>query len=251
MDSEKIELVSSDRGKIIISLSTFNKIRNEQLESIMEGGKKSRILKLPYPTEVVARVVNYLRTDDPQLKSLNNSFQLYDLSRKYSIKILSRKCEKFIIDQLNMKNVCAIHDFACKMDLSQIQHRCWKIFDTYWTEIFEGDDFKSCETTTIHRLVSRPLYTSMSEVDIFLAVYNWIEEKCKREMGTSFVQMDENAKKKKYREELEPFLEKIRFLAMNKQELINKIFKLNLFTEEEEKFILVCKETKNFSDLFI
>ncbi|XP_023240577.1 uncharacterized protein LOC111639032 [Centruroides sculpturatus] len=247
MDSEKIELVSSDRGKIIISLSTFNKIRNEQLESIIEGGKKSSILKLPYPTEVVARVVNYLRTDDPQLKSLDNSFQLYDLSRKYSIKILSRKCEKFIIDQLNMKNVCAIYDFVCKMNLSQIQHRCWKIFDTYWTEIFEGEDFKSCETTTIDRLVSRPLYTSMSEVDIFLAVYNWIEEKCKREMGTSFVQMDENAKKEKYREELKPFIEKIRFLAMSKQELINKIFKLYLFTEEEEKFILVCKETKNFS----
>ncbi|XP_023211426.1 uncharacterized protein LOC111614282 [Centruroides sculpturatus] len=248
MDSETIELVPSDGDKILISSSTFNKIRNEQLESIMERGKNSRILKLPYPTVVVARMVNYLSTDDPQLKSLDSGFQLYDLSKKYSIKILNRKCEKFIIDRLSMKNVCAIHDFACKMNLSQIQHRCRKIFDTYWTEIFEGDDFKSCETTTIDRLVSRPLYTSMDEVDIFLAVYKWMKEKCKREMGTSFVQINENAKKQKYREELQPFLEKIRFLAMSKQELINKVFKLNLFTEEEEKSILVCKETKNFSD---
>ncbi|XP_023211503.1 uncharacterized protein LOC111614360 [Centruroides sculpturatus] len=185
MDSETIELVPSDVGKILISSSTFNKIRNEQLESIMERGKNSRILKLPYLTEVVARMVNYLSTDDTHLKSLGSGFQLYDLSIKYSIKILNRKCEKFIIDRLGTKNVCAIHDFACKMNLSQIQHRCWKIFDTYWTEIFEGDDFKSCETTTIDRLVSRPLYTSMDELDIFLAVYKWLEEKIKREMGTS------------------------------------------------------------------
>ncbi|XP_067141889.1 uncharacterized protein [Centruroides vittatus] len=248
MDSETIELLPSDGGKILISSSTFNKIRNEQLESIMERGKNSRILKLPYPTEVVARVVNYLHTNDPQLKSLNNAFQLYDLSRKYSIRILSRKCEEFIIDLLSKKNVCAIYDFACKMNLSQIEYSCWKIFDTYWPEIFEGEDFKSCETTTIDRLVSRPLYTSMDEVDIFFAVYKWIEEKTKREMGTSFVQMDENAKKQKYREELQPFLKKIRFLAMSKWELINKVFKLNLFSEEEEKSILVCKETKNVSD---
>ncbi|XP_023239453.1 BTB/POZ domain-containing protein 6-like [Centruroides sculpturatus] len=238
MDSERIELVSSDEDKISISSSNFDKIRNEQLESIIERREGSRMLKLPYPKEVVALVVNYLRTNNPQLKSLNDSFQLYDLNKKYSIDVLCRKCEDYIKVRLCKEDVCAIYDFACRMNHTFLQHRCWKIFDTHCPEIFEGEDFKSCGTTTIHRIVSRPLYTRMSEVDIFLAVYNWIEEKCKREMGTSFVQMDENAKKQKYREELKPFLEKIRFLAMGKQELINKIFKLNLFTKKEKKSIL-------------
>ncbi|XP_023242003.1 uncharacterized protein LOC111640234 [Centruroides sculpturatus] len=167
--------------------------------------------------------------------------------KRYEIKMLSTICESYIIDQLSKKNVCAIHDFACKMNSTRIQHRCWEIFDTYWQEIFEGEDFKSCDTATIDRLVSRPLYTSMDEVDIFLAVYEWIEEKTKREMRPSFVQMNETSKKRKYREEMQPFLEKIRFLAMNKQELTNKIFKFNIFTDEEEKSILLCQETRNYS----
>ncbi|XP_067141887.1 uncharacterized protein [Centruroides vittatus] len=248
MDSKIIALLPSDGGKIFISESTFDKIRNEQLESMMESREDSRILKFPYPTEVVARVVNYLDTNDPQIKSLKNGFHLYHLSRNYEIKILSIKCQEYIVEQLSEKNVCLIHDFACKMNLIQIQYHCWKIFDSYWREIFEGEDFKSCGTTTIDRLVSRPLYTSMSEVDIFLAVYKWIEEKIKREMGTSFAEMDDNAKKQKYREEMQPFLKKIRFLAMNKVELINNIFKLHLLTKEEEKSIVICMETQNFSD---
>ncbi|XP_067141465.1 uncharacterized protein [Centruroides vittatus] len=248
MGSQRIELLSSDGGKIFISESTFDKIRNEQLEFIIERGISSRILKFPYPTEVVARVVNYLDKADPQIISLSNGFQLYDLSKSYGIKMLSTICEKYVIDQLCEKNVCEIHDFACKMYLTQIQRRCWEIFDTYWPEIFQGEDFKSCGIATIYRLVSRPLYTSMDEVDICLAVYKWVEEKTKRKMGTSFVEMDETARKLKYREEMRPFLERIRFLAMNKEKLINKIFKLGLFSREEEISILLCKEMKNFSN---
>ncbi|XP_023212292.1 uncharacterized protein LOC111615125 [Centruroides sculpturatus] len=176
--------------------------------------------------------------DSFRLESLRNAMDIYGISKRYRIEKLFVECQSFIIYDLNLSNVCRIHDFACEQMDRWLQYHCWEFFDEEWKEIFLADDFLQCKRTTIDRLLSRPVYESLTEVSLFLAVYNWVKVRLQRRAEVSGeLPPNDATQMERCRINMEPFIPKIRFLAMSEKELRNVVFPLNCLSEVEKQSI--------------
>ncbi|XP_023216479.1 uncharacterized protein LOC111619064 [Centruroides sculpturatus] len=203
---------------------------------------------MPYRIETIRQFVTYVQTDDPGLTSITHAFDLYKLSLRYELDNLRLKCRSYIIQKINLHTVCAIHDFAREIDNLLITYYCWQAFDKHGERLFATVDFMCCKIATIDRLLSRAIYESVSEVRLFQAVYDWSIEEIKRKLGAdNFYSMNEESKRNAIRNVMEQFIGKVRFLAMNENELQNFVFKMNLLSELEKSHIWHAFKTGNYS----
>ncbi|XP_067118183.1 uncharacterized protein [Centruroides vittatus] len=181
--------------------------------------------------DTIRHFVTYVQTDDPGLTCITRAFDLYHLSLRYELENLRLKCRSFIIQQINVHTVCSIHDFARMIGDLVITYYCWRAFDKHGERLFRTVDFMTCKIATIDRLLSRGIYESVSELRLLQAVYHWSEEEVQRKLGADkFYSMNEESKRNVIRNVMEPFIGKIRFLAMNEHELQYCVYTLNLLT---------------------
>ncbi|XP_023229335.1 uncharacterized protein LOC111629679 [Centruroides sculpturatus] len=238
ISSSKILIRNAENEEIIISVAHLNKVLNRQLEHHITYFENSKVLFMPYPIQIIRLFVTYVRTDDPGLTSITHAFHLYHLSLRYELENLRKKCRSFIIRQIYLNNVCAIHDFARKIGDLLITYYCWQAFDEHGERLFTTDDFMCCKIATIDRLLSRPIYESVRELRLLQAVYQWSIEEVKRKLGAdNFHAMNEESKRNAIRNVMEPFIENVRFLAMDEDELQSCVFTMNLLSEEEKSHI--------------
>ncbi|XP_023239450.1 uncharacterized protein LOC111638050 [Centruroides sculpturatus] len=193
---------------------------------------------MPYLIHTIRQFVTYLQTDDPGLTSFTHAFDLYKLSLRYELNDLRKKCRSFIIRQINLHTVCSIHDFACEIDDLTITYYCWLAIDQFGERLLTTVDFICCKIATIDRLLSRAIYESVSELRLLEAVYQWSIDEVKRKLGACcFLSMNEESKRNVIRNVMKPFIRKVRFLAMNEDELRSCVFKMNLLSEVEKSHI--------------
>ncbi|XP_023240567.1 uncharacterized protein LOC111639020 [Centruroides sculpturatus] len=205
---------------------------------------------MPYPIENIRQFVTYVQTDDPGLTSFTHAFDLYHLSLRYELDHLRKKCRSFIIRQINLHTVCAIHlcDFAREIDDQVITYYCWIAFNQHGGKLFTTVDFMCCKIATIDRLLSRAIYESVSELRLLRAVYQWSIEEVKRKLGAdNFHSMNEESKRNEIRNVMKPFIGKVRFLAMNEDELQSCVFTMNLLNEVKKNHIWRAFKTVNYS----
>ncbi|XP_023239446.1 uncharacterized protein LOC111638046 [Centruroides sculpturatus] len=238
ISSSGIRIRNEENEEIIISEAQLNKVLNRQLELLITYVESSKVLFMPYRIETIRQFVNYVQTDDPGLTSITHAFDLYKLSLRYELDNLRLKCRSFIIQQINLHTVCAIHDFAREIGDLLITYYCWQAFDKHGERLFATVDFMCCKIATIDRLLSRAIYESVSEVRLFEAVYDWSIEEIKRKLGACcFLSMNEKSKRNEIRNVMNLFIGKVRFLAMNENELQRFVFKMNLLSELEKSHI--------------
>ncbi|XP_023221951.1 uncharacterized protein LOC111623558 isoform X2 [Centruroides sculpturatus] len=172
---------------------------------------------------------------------------MYRISIEYQIENLRKQCRQCLINAISGENVCRIHDFACQQDDKLIQYYCWRTFDAHWKEVFNGDDFLRCQRTTIDRLLSRPVYLSLTEGNLFSAVYKWVTEEVKRGSASR------DAFNERCRTAMEPFVSKIRFLSMSLNEFSRHVVPTNYLNDEEKESIrsgLTSNELTNYPERF-
>ncbi|XP_067123252.1 uncharacterized protein [Centruroides vittatus] len=203
---------------------------------------------MPYPMDTIRQFVTYVQTDDPGLTCITRAFDLYHLSLRYELENLRLKCRSFIIQKIDLHTVCSIHDFSRVIGDLVISYSCWQAFDEHGERLFTTADFMSCKIATIDRLVSRGIYESVSELRLLQAVYQWSEEEVKRKLGAdNFHSMNKESTKNIIRNVMEPFIGKIRFLAMNEHELQSCFYTLNLLTGAEKGHIWHAFKTGDYS----
>ncbi|XP_023244080.1 uncharacterized protein LOC111642047 [Centruroides sculpturatus] len=203
---------------------------------------------MPYPIETIRQFVTFLQTDDPGLTSYKHAFDLYHLSLRYELENLRKKCRSFIIRQINLHTVCLIHDFAREIGDLFIIYFCWIAFNQYGGRLFTTVDFMCCKIATIDRLLSRAIYESVSELRLLRAVHYWSIEEVKRKLGAdNFHSMNEESKRNAIRNVMKPFIGKVRFLAMDEDELQSCVFTMNLLNEVEKSHIWRAFKTVNYS----
>ncbi|XP_023237435.1 uncharacterized protein LOC111636417 [Centruroides sculpturatus] len=233
ISSSEIQIQNKENEEIIISEAQLNKVFNRHLELIITYVENSKLLFMPYPIETIRQFVTYVQTDDPGLTSIIHAFDLYHLSLRYELDHLRKKCRSFIIRKINLNTVCAIHDFAPEIGDLLITYYCWQAFDYHGERPFTTVDFMCCRITTIDRLLSRAIYESVSELRLLQAVYQWSIEEVKRKLGTdNFHSMNEESERNTIRNVMKPFIEKVRFFSMNKDELQSCVYTLNLLHEQ-------------------
>ncbi|XP_023240563.1 uncharacterized protein LOC111639016 [Centruroides sculpturatus] len=236
--SSEIRIRNGKDEEIIISEAELNKVLNRQLQHHIIYFENSKLLLMPFPILIISQFVTYLQTDDPGLTSFTHAFDLYKLSLRYELDDLRKKCRLFIIRQINLNTVCAIHDFAREIDDLTIVYYCWIAFNQHGERLFKTVDFMCCKIATIDRLLSRAIYESVSESLLLHAVYKWSKEEVKRKLGAdNFHSMYEETKRNVIRNVMEPFIGKVRFLAMNEEELQSFVFKMNLLSQVEKSHI--------------
>ncbi|XP_023229334.1 uncharacterized protein LOC111629678 [Centruroides sculpturatus] len=234
----EIRIQNVKKEEIIISEAELNKVLNRHLELLITDFENSKVLFMPYPIETIRQFVTYVQTDDPGLTSFTHAFDLYHLSLRYELENLKKKCRSFIIRQIKLHTVCAIHDFAYKIGDLVITYHCWQSFDEHGERLFTTVDFMCCKIATIDRLLSRAIYESVSEFRLLQAVYHWSIEEVQRKSGAdNFHSMNEESKRNEVRNVMEPFIGKVRFLAMNEDELLSYVFTMNLLSKVEKSHI--------------
>ncbi|XP_023239459.1 uncharacterized protein LOC111638059 [Centruroides sculpturatus] len=237
VSSSEILIQNKENEEIIITEAELNKVLNRQLEHHIIYFENSKVLFMLYPIETIKQFVTYVRTDDPGLSFIIHAFDLYHLSLRYGLKNLRKKCRSFIIRQINLRTVCAIHDFALKIGDMLITYYCWQAFDEHEESLFTTDDFMCCKIATIDRLLSRAIYKSVSELRLLEAVYYWSIE-VQRKLGAfNFHSMNEESKRNAIRNVMKPFIGKVRLLAMDEDELLSCVFTMNLLSEVERSHI--------------
>ncbi|XP_023212398.1 uncharacterized protein LOC111615218 [Centruroides sculpturatus] len=248
ISSSEIRIQNEENEEICISEDQLNKVLNRQLELLITYVENSKVLLMAYPIETIRQFVTYLQTDDPGLTSITHAFDLYKLSLRYELNNLRKKCRSFIIQKINLYNVCAIHDFAREISDLVITYYCWQSFDYHGERLFSTVDFMCCKIATIDRLLSRAIYESVRELCLLEAVYEWSIEEVQRKLGAdNFHSLNEEWKRYEIRSVMEPFIGKVRFLAMNEYELKYFVFNMNLLSELEKSDIWHAFKTGNYS----
>ncbi|XP_067141957.1 uncharacterized protein [Centruroides vittatus] len=180
------------------------------------------------------QIINYLATNALPLYSIENGLNIYRLGSVFKIEEIKDICRNYIIHHIDIENVCYIHDFSCEHEDYSIQYHCWIQFDRHCQEILDSEGFLSCKDTTISRFVSRPIYTSLKEENLFKAVLKWAARRTLNEssQSTSITGLLK-AKPEEIRARLAPFLPKIRLLSLDRETLEKEIFTENILTADE------------------
>ncbi|XP_023240564.1 uncharacterized protein LOC111639017 [Centruroides sculpturatus] len=248
LSSSGIRIRNEKNEEIVISEAELSKVLNRNLELLITYVENSKVLFMPFPIETIRQFVTYVQTDDPRFTSFTHAFDLYRLSLRYELDHLRNKCKLFIIGQINLHTVCAIHDFAREIGDLVITYYCWLAFDQLGERLLTTVDFMCCKIATIDRLLSRAIYESVSELRLLGAVYQWSTEEVKRILGeVIFHSMNEESKRNAIRHVMKPFIGKVRFLAMNEYEFQFCLYTMNLLSAIEKSHIWYAYKTGNYS----
>ncbi|XP_023231316.1 uncharacterized protein LOC111631326 [Centruroides sculpturatus] len=177
--------------------------------------------------------ITFIKDEIPDISCIEDGFELYIFGKEYGIKNLQQLCTEFIEEIISLypSTVCPVHDFACEQNDYNMQFTCWVVFDEFWEEIFQTDDFLCCKDTTITRLISRPIYETLDELSLFDAVDDWINA---RILTEEHLVTDKNTIRKRRKELIRPFLPKLRLLAIEKIDMENLFDMLELLLTEHE-----------------
>ncbi|XP_023233694.1 uncharacterized protein LOC111633370 [Centruroides sculpturatus] len=180
------------------------------------------------------QIIIYLVSNELHLSSIENCLNIYRLGSVFKIEKIKDICRNYIIHHVNIENICYIHDFACEHEDYSIQYHCWIQFDRHCQEILDSEGFLSCKDTTISRFVSRPIYMSLKEENLFKAVLKWATKRALNEpsQSTSITGL-RMAKSEEIRAHLAPFLPEIRLLSLDRETLEKDIFTENILTADE------------------
>ncbi|XP_023233687.1 uncharacterized protein LOC111633364 [Centruroides sculpturatus] len=194
------------------------------------------------------QIITYLVSNELHLSSIKNGLNIYRLGSIFKIEEIKDICRNYIIHHVDIENICYIHDFACEHEDYSIQYHCWIQFDRHCQEILDSEGFLSCKHTTISRFVSRPIYTSLKEENLFQAAVKWAKRRYLDELNQS-TSVEELLKIKveTIRNNLIPYLTKIRLLTLDLETLENHIFTENVLTADEMNSLrCLCKNIHTY-----
>ncbi|XP_067122674.1 uncharacterized protein [Centruroides vittatus] len=204
-------LASSDFGN---TSATFGSI----LSHMPQNGSHS--ILLPESCAETTQILSSLKNEDCQFASANNAMQMYRISEDYDITALKDTSRDAIIKLIRFSNLCSIYDFACDKEDKLIQYYCCREFDTSWKLVFRHLDFLRCDEKIIERIVSRPVYETLDEINLIRGIYYWASEKINA-LGVVFEDKDFFIQ---MRTVLEPFLPSVRVLALSEEDLNTDIY---------------------------
>ncbi|XP_023217232.1 uncharacterized protein LOC111619694 [Centruroides sculpturatus] len=227
------ERLQEDRNTFILRkfLCNSSDRLNTMMQQISTTGNITLHLSIPY--NIMSQIIEFIEHATTEFVSLENAMDVYCINLTYEFKDLKEYCLQHIAREITCENVCFIHDFACEYGECLIQLMCWQRFDNDWKEIFFcNDEYLRCKESTILRLISRPIYKTLEEENIFWIVHKWAINKVtvRRSLRSIFL----------------PYLPKIRFLTMDpvylEEQLFPKVIDSVLTREEVQAIRHYCPD---------
>ena len=106
--------------------------------------------------ESLLELFRFMYCDEVNLSG-NNVMQVLYLANKYMVPSLTKKCAKYLRENLTASNVLCILPQAQKFEDKDLEDRCWKVIDKQTEEAVTSDEFVTVERSLLESVVKREL----------------------------------------------------------------------------------------------
>lgn len=105
-----------------------------------------------------------------------NTIDVLNLAKKYNICELFEKFGHFLINEINIEELCWAYENALFFEHERLTKYCEDVIQTYPEEIFKSGSFQECDRTTLQCILNLPLLCR--EIHVLNAIYNWSVASC-------------------------------------------------------------------------
>ncbi|XP_023242005.1 uncharacterized protein LOC111640239 [Centruroides sculpturatus] len=244
-DLDEVILANEDGKSVVVSRTSLIEKGGLLKHFIIVCPNEGKfILRLPVTLEMLHQFARFLNDELLSFPYADDGFQMYLICKQYFINELQEIYFNTCITWMYFHRACHIHDLSCRHNEKQLQYHCWKHFSLSEKSLFSRDDFQLCEETTVHKLMTCPVYVSLDELDLFHGLSMWIEK--------TFVKLRAKNGSISKRDVIKPFLSFIRYFVIESEHLtriVNDCHEEQTLTEEEVQSIRRYITQKNVAIL--
>ncbi|XP_060580188.1 BTB/POZ domain-containing protein 2-like isoform X2 [Ruditapes philippinarum] len=205
--------------------------------SLSEGGKTVTIEDIE--PEVMKTVLKFVYDDEPTINGDNVLPCLYT-AKKYNLSGLVIQCSEFLENNIDVSNVCQVHEHAVFYEMKPLQERCLAFIVENATSVFSSPGFLSLSQVTLLNVLKSEELVS-DEIDVFTAAIRWAEHKCEVNKKSK---IGENM-----RSQLEEAVFQIRFPIIPIEKFAQVVAPSGILTKEELLILYQYNATKGTSPI--
>ncbi|KAI5640774.1 BTB/POZ domain-containing protein [Phthorimaea operculella] len=120
-------------------------------------------------------LLNYIYKEHTLVKDVEAAMSLYKAANKYMLVHIERKCLDHLSKYLSPENVCQIYEFACFFEKKTLQEQCLELIKTKTQQVLKSSGFRNAESDTLKTIVSMDTLDINSEMDLFNALVDYVE----------------------------------------------------------------------------
>lgn len=203
-------------------------------ETMFYGGLPEKNEKpieiLDVQPEAFRALLQYIYTDEINLKSFDQVCEICYAAKKYMIPALVKQCTEFIWGDLYPGNVCRAYEFALLFEEPRLIGKCLQIIEKRTDEVLKDPSFEEMGLSTL-RTILKQENLNVSELVLWDALLNWAVQECGRQ---SLEVNPENQRKV-----LGECFGMVRFLTLKPSEFANGPAMSGLLTKEESYSLLM------------
>ncbi|XP_067135439.1 uncharacterized protein [Centruroides vittatus] len=242
---DTVEIICNGVSKVTV-LKSIVMENSEVLRSIIENYPENTPCRIAtdFTYSNMVKVIKYMETKEVELISFVEGIEIYEIAQNAKIVGLQSVCRTYLIQTMDVYSVSNVYKTARKHGDLLLQYNCWKTFSSTMS-VMVKNAFIFCDKETLYRIVSRPIYEDLSEIQLFDGLVAWAKLKI------SLLDTKNENKKvfgERIRKFMEPLLPNIRFLAMSLDELKQRVFPLCILTDNEAKSIESYFTNKNLTN---
>ncbi|XP_049815840.1 BTB/POZ domain-containing protein 1-like isoform X1 [Schistocerca nitens] len=170
-------------------------------------------------TDVEPRIfhlmLDYMYLDKPIIKSSEDACLLYKAAVTYQMPHLCEISAKVLSKSLNLDNIWSILKLVSDTQESSLKEECEKFIRKHPLAILRHDNFIKVDANIVLLMVDLDCF-DVPEIDIYTAVDKWAEHQCEKVN----IAADRNNKREVIGSDI---LRKLRFLALNKEQFVEKV----------------------------
>lgn len=106
--------------------------------------------------------------------TMKNIADVVKLSKMYLLELAPSICEHFLMDSLNIENVCFSYGLAILFDLDDLKVKCEKMISLNTDAVFQSIGFKECHKSVLSYILKSETL-SCTETDLFSACMEWVQ----------------------------------------------------------------------------
>lgn len=168
--------------------------------------------------------------------SAENIEEITDLAKQSLVDNLLRDCENFLMQIVELHNVCWCYRLAILYDIKQLRHHCEELISENTTYVMSTAVFMDCDREVLLNILKMDTI-NCKETEMFHACIKWARDACKQ-------QLLDDQDVKNLRTVLGDVLYQIRFASMSVEEftMLHKQHEgLYSFEESIEIFYIIGK----------
>ncbi|KAG7169608.1 BTB/POZ domain-containing protein 6-like [Homarus americanus] len=203
-------------------------------EAMFYGGMAEKTDKpieiLDVQPDAFKALLQYIYSDDINLKSFDQVCEICYAAKKYMIPSLVEQCTQFIWRDLHPGNVCRAYEFARLFEEPRLLDKCMQIIQNTTDQVLKDASFEEIDAATLRTILQQEIL-SVSELVLWEACLQWAKQECVRQ-SLEVSPMNQ-------RKVLGDCLGLIRFLTLSPTEFANSPAVSGLLSQEESYTLLM------------